>query len=265
MNIHEGINQKLTNFINNKNIPNILFHGPSGCGKKYIINNFINTIYNNNRDYIKLYVMRVNCAKDGGIKFIREDIKFFSKTNINCNIKNKFKSIILLNADKLTGDAQSALRRCIEIFSFNTRFFLVTNDKYKILKPILSRFCELYIPYPIINNTAVNLYTYNLKNTMNLSNIKKDRQVWLKKFLNNITITTLKDDIDKLYNKAYNAIDIIDLYKINPLNNNATINDLLISFSKIKREFRNEKLLMYFIVYFIYFRSDYNLENIVFI
>ena len=265
MNIHEGINEKLTNFINNKKIPHILFHGPSGCGKKYIINNFINKIYNYNKDYIKLYVMYVNCAKDGGIKFIREDIKFFSKTNINCNIENKFKSIILLNGDKLTTDAQSALRRCIEIFSFNTRFFLVTNDKYKILKPILSRFCELYIPYPIIDNVPTNLYKYNLKKTLDLSQVKKERQTWLKKFLNNITFDTLKEDIDKLYNKSYNAIDIIELYKINPLNNNSNINDLLISFSKIKKEFRNEKLLMYFVIYFIYFRSDFNLENIVFI
>ena len=97
--------------------------------------------------------MKVNCAKDGGIKFIREDIKYFCKTNI----KNKFKTVILYNADELTIDAQSALRRCIEIFNFNTRFLIVTNNKDKILKPILSRFCEINIPYPVINKKMVNL------------------------------------------------------------------------------------------------------------
>tara|TARA_Y100000741_G_scaffold363846_1_gene353082 strand:+ start:440 stop:1234 length:795 start_codon:yes stop_codon:yes gene_type:complete len=264
MEIHKNIYEKLDNFIDNKNIPNILFHGPSGCGKRYILNSFINKIYNNNKNYISYYVMFVNCAKDGGIKFIREDIKFFSKTNINCELENRFKSIILLNSDKLTYDAQSALRRCIEIFSFNTRFFLVTNDKCKILKPILSRFCEIYISYPIINNKVTNLHRYFISKNLDISSTQRERSEWLKKNLAKITEETLKDDVDKFYSKSYSSIDIINIIKKNQLHND-NINDLLINFSKIKREFRNEKLLMYLVLYFGYFRSDYNLENIVFI
>jgi len=89
---------------------------------------------------MKNYVMNVNCAHGKGIKFIRDDLKFFARTNIDLQDGNIFKSIILLNADKLTIDAQSALRRCIELFSHSTRFFIVVDDKYKLLKPILSRF-----------------------------------------------------------------------------------------------------------------------------
>ena len=88
-------------------------------------------------------VMYVNCAYGKGIKFIRDELKFFAKTHINSNGGNIFKSIILLNADKLTLDAQSALRRCIELFSHNTRFFIIAEDKYNLMKPILSRFCEI--------------------------------------------------------------------------------------------------------------------------
>ena len=264
MNVHENINERLNQFIINKSVPNILFHGPSGCGKKYIIDNFIKNIYDNNKQYIELYVMYVNCAIDGGIKFIREDIKFFSKTNINCNINNKFKSIILLNADNLTCDAQSALRRCIEIFNFNTRFFIVTNNKYKILKPILSRFCEIYVPYPTINNIQTNMHTFIINNNFNISKVKKEREVWLKNYIKNIKLDTLINDVDKLYDKAYSSIDIINIVKKSK-NLTDSVNNLLISFSKIKKEFRSEKLLMYFILYFIYIRSDYNLENIVFI
>ena len=67
--------------------------------------------------------MDVNCAHGKGIKFVREELKFFAKTNM----KNKcnFKTVILSNADKLTVDAQSALRRCIELFSHTTRFFII--------------------------------------------------------------------------------------------------------------------------------------------
>ena len=125
LNIHESIKEKLNYFNKIQKIPNIIFHGSSGCGKKTIVNNFINQIYNGDKEKIRSFVMYVNCAHGKGIKFIREDLKFFAKTHINSNNGNIFKSIILLNADKLTSDAQSALRRCIEIFSYNTRFIIL--------------------------------------------------------------------------------------------------------------------------------------------
>ena len=69
-------------------------------------------------------------------------MRFFANTITHKNITN-FKSIILLNADSLTLDAQSALRRSIEIYN-HTKFFIVTANKSKIIKPILSRFSEIY-------------------------------------------------------------------------------------------------------------------------
>ena len=148
LNIHQNIKDKLDSFHKNKRIPNIIFNGPSGSGKSKLVNDFITLIYDNNKEKIKDFVMYVNCAHGKGIKFIRDELKFFAKTHINSNGGDTFKSIILLNGDKLTMDAQSALRRCIELFSHNTRFFIIVEDKYKMLKPILSRFCEIYIPEP---------------------------------------------------------------------------------------------------------------------
>jgi hypothetical protein len=52
----------------------------------------------------------------------------------------------LYDADNLTIDAQYSLRRCIEIYSKNTRFFIITAYKDKLLNPICSRFIQLYIP-----------------------------------------------------------------------------------------------------------------------
>ena len=57
--------------------------------------------------------MSINCAHGKGIKFVREELKFFAKTHIYSEGGLMFKSIILINADKFTMDAQSALRRCI--------------------------------------------------------------------------------------------------------------------------------------------------------
>ena len=168
LNIHENIKSKLNNFIEYKKIPNIIFHGVSGSGKKTILFDFLNQIYSGNKQYLQNYVMTVNCAHGKGIKFIREELKFFARTNIDLKEGNIFKSIILLNADKLTIDAQSALRRCIELFSHSTRFFIVIDDKYKLLRPILSRFCEIFIPQPCINNKIINLHTYKLDKCFNI-------------------------------------------------------------------------------------------------
>ena len=162
MNIHENIYQKLNYFYEQQKIPHIIFHGSSGCGKRTIVDNFLKKIYQNDNKKMKTNVMFVNCAHGkGGIKFIREDLKFFAKTNIHSNSGVLFKTIILLNADKLTIDAQSALRRCIELFSSNTRFFIIVENKHKLLNPILSRFCEIYVPEYIDNCKVINLHQLN--------------------------------------------------------------------------------------------------------
>lgn len=276
LNIHQLIKEKLNYFYNIHKIPNIIFHGPSGSGKRTIVNEFIHTIYGDNKELIKNLVMYVNCAHGKGIKFIRDDLKFFAKTHINSNGGDTFKSIILLNADKLTMDAQSALRRCIELFSHNTRFFIIVEDKYKLLKPILSRFCEIYIPEPIINGNPINLYKYNLIETFKMKEIKTSRLDSLKKELlkfnhdkNNLSLQELINASTKLYEKGYSGLDLINLLEnINFLNNIITVEkryELLIAFNKVRKEFRNERLLILFILNFVFLSSNLSLENISFI
>jgi hypothetical protein len=272
LNIHNEIKNKLQYFYENHKIPNIIFNGPSGSGKSTIVNDFINLIYDNDNDKIKDFVMYVNCAHGKGIRFIREELKFFAKTHINSNNGNIFKSIVLFNGDKLTMDAQSALRRCIELFSHNTRFFIIVEDKYKLLRPILSRFCEIYISETVYNGMSLNLYKYNLDNTFKLSDIKNHRLDWLKKELQKMSllVETIKEDelqefVIKLYEKAYNAMDIIKLLEdgcfILTLEKRY---ELLITFNKVRKEFRNEKLLMLFIINFIFLDKTIVLENLSF-
>ena len=114
LNIHENIRKKLHSFYVSNRIPHIIFYGTSGSGKQTIVYDFLKEIYHNNEQKIKANVMFVNCAHGKGIKFIRDELKFFAKTNVQFNSGVWFKTIVLLNADHLTMDAQSALRRCIE-------------------------------------------------------------------------------------------------------------------------------------------------------
>ena len=274
--IHQSIKTKLNYFHEIHKIPNILFHGPSGSGKRTIVNQFIKNIYNNDKSVIKSLVCYVNCAHGKGIKFIREELKFFAKTHINSHGGDVFKSIILSNADKLTMDAQSALRRCIELFSHNTRFFIIVEDKYKLLKPILSRFCEIYIPEPIINGSIVNLYKYNIDNTFKTKDVKHTRNEWLKKELmkynkNIIESDSIKELIvfsTKIYENGYSGLDIINLFD-NPKFMESSFSqekryELILTFNKTRKEFRNEKILILFILNFIFLSSDLSLENISF-
>jgi DNA polymerase III delta prime subunit len=272
--IHQSIKNKLNYFQEIHKIPNIIFHGPSGSGKRTIVNEFIHKIYDNNREKIKSFVMYVNCSHGKGIKFIREDLKFFAKTHINSNGGNIFKSIVLLNADKLTIDAQSALRRCIELFSHNTRFFIIAEDKYNLMKPILSRFCEIYVPEPTLNGEKINLYKYNLNEVFKLKDIKTYRLDWLKKEIlktmnNKISLEDLMTFCVKLYERSYSALDIMNLLENSKFNEDIiTIEkryELLITFNRVRKEFRNEKLLMLFVLNFMFLNLDVTLENISFL
>lgn len=273
LDIHQSIKNKLNYFHEMHKIPNILFHGPTGSGKRTIVNEFIHKIYDKNKDIIKSFVMYVNCSHGKGIKFIREELKFFAKTHINCNGGNTFKSVVLLNADKLTLDAQSALRRCIELFSHNTRFFIIAEDKYNLMKPILSRFCEIYIPEPVINDKIINLYQYNLNNVFNLADVKQNKLEWLKKELTKsvnkeINLEYLMALCTKLYEKAYSALDIINLLENTKFLESALSiekrYELLICFNRVRKELRNEKLLILFILNFVFLSSELSLENISF-
>jgi len=269
--LHTEINDKLNFFLRNKKIPNIIFHGESGSGKRTIVYNFISNIYNNDKSLIKKYVMNVNCAHGKGIKFVREELKFFAKTNVNTKESGNFKIVVLSNADELTIDAQSALRRCIELFSNTTRFFIIVQDKYKLLKPILSRLCEIFIYNPTINNTKINLHQHNIQLLFNEpASLDKKLYKWFDTVLNpfqenkSVNYENLMELSIKIYEKGYSGLDLMKY--IEQKKNIVEIKkyQMLLVFNKIKKEFRNEKLFILFILNFI-LSSEHDLENISFI
>lgn len=263
--IHSDIRASLDKFTQSTKIPNIIFHGPNGAGKRTLVNYFINSIYKNNHDNIKQYVIYVDCAKCNGIRYVREDLKFFAKSQIHNNNKTSehlFKTIVMFNSDKLTFDAQSALRRCIEVYNHSTRFFIIVENKYKLLRPILSRFSELYIPYPIIDGNVVNLNKYDVQNKQYIYD-KNDGLKILKARLDKECETTeqIEKKTNKLYELGYSAVDIMK-YIENKYIDEPYKWTLLLAFQTIKSEFRNEKLLMFFLIHKLYFRLDDDLENI---
>ena len=221
--------EKLEYYLKHQQIPNLLFHGSLGSGKKTILRHFLERLYPD-KETFEQQVMYVNCAYGKGIKFIREEVKFFSKMNTH----SLFKSVVLLNAEKLTPDSQFALRRCIELFNYNTRFFMVTIDKYKLIRPILSRFSEIYISNPI------NLHT------LQMFDLQEYESKQLYSFQSIMEIAT-KDNIQeishKLFENGHSALDIQKWVLDKP--DSLEKYNWLITFSKIKGECSHEELLIY--------------------
>jgi DNA polymerase III delta prime subunit len=125
-----------------KTIPHLLFYGEPHSGKRKCVHAFLRNIYT--PEEYKQYCMKIECATFNGIKMIRDVIKEFAKQQIGHQVY--FKSIVLYDAENLTIDAQYSLRRCIEVYSKTTRFFIVTSNRDRLLNPICSRFVHIYIP-----------------------------------------------------------------------------------------------------------------------
>lgn len=264
MNIHENIKLKIDYFIKKRKIPHIVFHGSSGSGKRAVLEYLINKIYIE-KENIKKYVMYINCAHGKGIRFIRDELKFFAKTNIQNKNGSIFKSIVLFNADKLTTDAQSALRRCIEQFSHTTRFFIIIDEYGKLLKPIISRFCNIQVSLPNIDKKKISLHEYNKRNIVNIfKNDNKKNRNWLYKNLekNNKNLQHIMDFSEKIYQKGYSALDIMNYIKKSKKIKGLIKYELLVFFDKARIEFRNEKLLIFYIISILLMRNKCNLENI---
>jgi hypothetical protein len=265
--IHQKIIEKLDYFIVSNKIPHIIFHGSSGSGKRKIVDDFLNKIYQYDKSKLKSNVMFVNCAHGKGIKFIREELKFFAKTNIQSNNGAIFKTIVLLNADFLTIDAQSALRRCIELFSYNTRFFIIVENKNKLLNPILSRFCEIYVPEYIENGKLVNLHQYSIHRNFDIDS-PQDKSGYIQEKMEDlysyesVDHSMLTELSNEFYENGVSCLDLIYWIRNTDKINNLEKATISICFDKIKSEYRCEKLLFLYILDFIFLRSNKDVKCI---
>jgi replication factor C small subunit len=145
-NLDQIINQKeiiggLKNFLNKPNeLPHLLFTGAAGVGKTTTALCLAREILGDNwkRDTLEL-----NASDERGIKMVRERVKEFAyimKLSLNQSENERpFKIIILDEADEMTSDAQTSLRRIIEDSSKTTRFIFICNYLSHIIEPIQSR------------------------------------------------------------------------------------------------------------------------------
>ena len=93
------------------------------------------------KDSWQMNFRELNASDERGIDVVRNQIKQFARTTPLGDAR--FKILFLDEADALTTDAQSALRRTMESYAQTCRFILSCNYSSKIIDPIQSR-CAIY-------------------------------------------------------------------------------------------------------------------------
>ncbi|MDQ3719038.1 MAG: replication factor C small subunit [Thermoproteota archaeon] len=141
--LREVVDQKeiirgISNLIKSPDIPHLLFAGPAGVGKTTtalcIAMELLGEEWRKN-------TLELNASDERGIKMVRERVKEFAASIKLAGDKEfgKPKIIILDEADEMTSEAQTALRRIIEDSARTTRFIIICNYLSQIIEPIQSR------------------------------------------------------------------------------------------------------------------------------
>ncbi|KAH1509793.1 hypothetical protein KXX29_005214 [Aspergillus fumigatus] len=163
------------------NLPHMLFYGPPGTGKTSTILALAKSLFG--PALYRSRILELNASDERGIGIVREKVKGFARTQLSqpTGLDSSyfeqypcppFKIIILDEADSMTQDAQSALRRTMEQYSRITRFCLVCNYVTRIIEPLASR-CSKFRFKPLDNSAAAE----RLAHIARLENLKLDEGV----------------------------------------------------------------------------------------
>ncbi|KAM3837179.1 replication factor C subunit 3 isoform 2-T2 [Vipera latastei] len=167
---------QLRNLVQCGDFPHLLIYGPSGAGKKTRIMCLLRELYGSGVEKLRIehqtitapskkkieistiasnYHLEVNPSDAGNSDrvVIQEMLKTVAQSQqLETNTQRDFKVVLLTEVDKLTKDAQHALRRTMEKYMATCRLILCCNSTSKVIAPIRSRCLAVRVPAPSIGD-----------------------------------------------------------------------------------------------------------------
>lgn len=188
LNYHDEITERLQSLSSDKNIPHLLFYGPTGGGKKTRINALLRSIFGataerlrldkrtfktpSNREVeINMVVSNVHIEispGDAGLydRYVIQDIikeMASSKALTSLSAKQQdsdktgsvdFKVVVLNEVDRLSKQAQASLRRTMEKYTSSCRLILCCTNQSKVIEPVRSRCLGIRVPAPSYDDVS---------------------------------------------------------------------------------------------------------------
>lgn len=243
----------LKKFLDKNSLTHLLFYGTAGTGKTTCAKAIGNFLFGEHKTG---NILELNASDERGIDIVKDEIKNFCQTlNTFSNFQNHsnsnnsiFKLVILDEADMMTTDAQSALRRIMEKYTTNVRFILICNLLHKIHPAVQSR-CMKFRFRPIKNEKCLN----RLKEICKIENIKYDNDETIQTIiqLGNKDMRKMLNLLEATYMSSQNNfIDINSVYTTAGLPSMKEFLDILKfiveknnSLGKVYEEVNNERLI----------------------
>lgn len=160
---HPSLSARLQSLATSGDFPHLLIYGPSGGGKKTRISATLRALYGPGVEKIKIDSRVFQTTSNRKLEFnivssnyhleitpsdvgnydrvvVQDLLKEVAQTQqVDLSAKQRFKVVVINEADHLTRDAQAALRRTMEKYSPNLRLILLANSTSNIIAPIRSR------------------------------------------------------------------------------------------------------------------------------
>jgi replication factor C subunit 3/5 len=185
---HEDLSQRLDSLAAHpESMPHLFFYGPPGAGKKTRIAAMLRQLYGNGATKLKLdkrvfttptkRQVEINMVTssfhielspgDAGLndRYVVQDVikEMASNKNIAAaaisNGKAEFKTVVLLEVDRLSRQAQAALRRTMEKYASTCRLILCCNSQSKVIEPVRSRCLGIRVAAPTENEVSFQVQT----------------------------------------------------------------------------------------------------------
>jgi replication factor C subunit 3/5 len=183
---HTDISERLRALAaNSESMPHLFVYGPSGAGKRTRINALLRELYGPGAEKLKLdkrtfttptkRTVDINmiCSNyhielspgDAGLndRFVVQDV--IKEIASNKNIVNavsgdgkagstkpaEFKTVVLVEVDRMSRQAQAALRRTMEKYASTCRIILCCNSQSKVIEPVRSRCLGIRVAAPTVD------------------------------------------------------------------------------------------------------------------